>query len=420
MELTYFRIDASWTKTNLAFLLAWTTRSLALDAVLEQPITESQKHIWFTRAVSPKAILSLAISQFDTSERLTSIGFGSSYVKANFSILYEHVIKDVATRANQTEHIAQGKSSRRVHETQISASSAISVNKSGNKEKSTFIGQDGERHSYAIPPEKWKIMSPTERLAALAKIRADRGLPPKPIWHPNPSTERKRLNVAAAPVESSPGNTTISYAEVVNPTPSIVSGMTQHSAAPPMAPPPAPPASSYNTLHQVLSSTQTPAPVSTANPSTTEDLLSIDGCFYRRINSTSISYNLSNHASTPVLSSLIDGGANGGMAGNDIHTLFESTFSKANVTGIGESLIQDLQGRHNLLKFKYLMSKIEDEATRLGKDVSEGNRANYKSIFFACKGATGTPHTTKQGRSRRIETITWSTAIKIVGFKTGG
>jgi hypothetical protein len=48
------------------------------------------------------------------------------------------------------------------------------------------------------------------------------------------------------------------------------------------------------------------------------------------------------------------------------------------------------------------MSKIDDEATRLGKDVSEGNQAHYKSIFFGHKGATRIPHTTKQGQSRNV------------------
>jgi hypothetical protein len=62
MELTEFRIDASWIKTNLAFLLACTTKSLDLDAVLEQPITESQKRIWFIRAVPPRPLYSLWLS----------------------------------------------------------------------------------------------------------------------------------------------------------------------------------------------------------------------------------------------------------------------------------------------------------------------------------------------------------------------
>jgi hypothetical protein len=86
-DLAEFRIDLSWIKTNQAFLIAWTAKTLDFDSVLEQPITKSQKRIWFARAVSPKAVLSLAISHFDTSERLTAIGIGSSHTKARFSIL---------------------------------------------------------------------------------------------------------------------------------------------------------------------------------------------------------------------------------------------------------------------------------------------------------------------------------------------
>ena len=64
---------------------------------------------------------------------------------------------------------------------------------------------------------------------------------------------------------------------------------------------------------------------------------------YRQITATSIAYNnLSNHALTLVLSLLIDGGANGGMAGNDVRVLSESSFNKANVNGVGDSQIQNL------------------------------------------------------------------------------
>jgi hypothetical protein len=45
------------------------------------------------------------------------------------------------------------------------------------------------------------------------------------------------------------------------------------------------------------------------------------------------------------------------------------------------------RGRQNLHEFKYLMAKIDAEATRLGKEVRSGSRVHYKSIFFLCKGA---------------------------------
>ena len=105
-DLAAFRIDASWTKTNLAFLITWTIKTLDLDSVLEQPITESWKHIWFTRAVATKAV-SLTSSQFDTSKRLTAIGIGSCYTKTQLSILYDHV-KDDAIWADRSEGLLQG------------------------------------------------------------------------------------------------------------------------------------------------------------------------------------------------------------------------------------------------------------------------------------------------------------------------
>jgi hypothetical protein len=77
------------------------------------------------------------------------------------------------------------------------------------------------------------------------------------------------------------------------------------------------------------------------------------------------------------------------------------------------------RGRQNLCEFKHLMAKIDAEATRLGKDVSHGSRAHYKSIFFLCKGALGIPRLTKKGRSRWVEAITWATAIKILGSRQG-
>ena len=328
-DLIEFRMDASWTKTNLAFLLAWTTKSLDLDAVSAHPIVDSQKRVWFTRAVAPRAVLSLAISQFDTSERLAIRTQGTTYVKANFSVLYDHVL-DVATRTDQADKLTQT-GNRRANEAKVAAGD----NKTP-KDNSTFLGKDGERHSFVIPPDQWKAMTPPERIAALAKIRADKGLPPKAVWHRAPPAEARRVNSSNASITDTI-ETMTSYVEVANPNSgnSVVSGVTQHSSAPP-------PASSTTTLRQVLMSDTSPASDASTTTPGTDSIVSIGGRFYRQCSAASISYNLSNHASSPVLSSLIDGGANGGMAGNDVRVISESSFHQANVTGIGESVIQNL------------------------------------------------------------------------------
>ena len=328
-DLIEFRMDASWTKTNLAFLLAWTTKSLDLDAVSAHPIVDSQKRVWFTRAVAPRAVLSLAISQFDTSERLAIRTQGTTYVKANFSVLYDHVL-DVATRTDQADKLTQT-GNRRANEAKVAAGD----NKIP-KDNSTVLGKDGERHSFVIPPDQWKAMTPPERIAALTKIRADKGLPPKAVWHRAPPAEARRVNSSNASITDTI-ETMTSYVEVANPNSgnSVVSGVTQHSSAPP-------PASSTTTLRQVLMSDTSPASDASTTTPGTDSIVSIGGRFYRQCSAASISYNLSNHASSPVLSSLIDGGANGGMAGNDVRVISESSFHQANVTGIGESVIQNL------------------------------------------------------------------------------
>jgi hypothetical protein len=104
-DLIELRVGASWTKPNLAFLLVWATKSLDLDAVSPQPIGDHHKHVWFTRAIAPRAVLSMAVSHFDTSERLVSRAQeGSACVKADFSVLHDHVM-DVAACTDQTEKL---------------------------------------------------------------------------------------------------------------------------------------------------------------------------------------------------------------------------------------------------------------------------------------------------------------------------
>jgi hypothetical protein len=328
-DLAEFRIDSSWTKTNQA----WTAKTLDLDSVLEQPVTESQKRIWFARAVAPKAVLCLAVSQFDASERLTAIGIGSSYAEARFSILCDHVT-DVAMRADQTERLRQS-TPRKAHEAQTNVPPAPDETGTSRPTSAaeTFLGLDGKMHACVTPREKHQAMTPKERITALAEIRAAKGLAPKV---PRPPRESRRSRNPAPPSDApAPKNTMISYAEVTDPapTPSVVSGVTQP-----------PPASSSDSPQQVLTSNRVPTSTNKAAPpaDTEDDLVSFDGRFCRRVSSASVSYDLSNHASAPVLRSLIDGGANGGMAGDDVRVLSESSFNKANVTGIGDSLIQDL------------------------------------------------------------------------------
>jgi hypothetical protein len=81
---------------------AWTTKVLDLDNVLVDATTESQKCIWFVRAITPKTLLSIIISLFEASEKLTKLSIGIIYVNAPFSISRTTLF--VLTRPSTSSH----------------------------------------------------------------------------------------------------------------------------------------------------------------------------------------------------------------------------------------------------------------------------------------------------------------------------
>jgi hypothetical protein len=82
---TSSHLDDNWKHTNLIFRKTWAIRILDLDVVLIQATMESQEWIWLTWAIAPMLILSMSISQFEASEKLTGLAFGPTYQKAPFS-----------------------------------------------------------------------------------------------------------------------------------------------------------------------------------------------------------------------------------------------------------------------------------------------------------------------------------------------
>jgi hypothetical protein len=258
---------------------------------------------------------------------------GSTYQAPPFSTLFEHV-KDDAIRLDSTERLAS-LSSRQAHEATGSPAplaGSSTTNTTGNG-GSRFTGRDGRQYNHLIPPEEWKKLTHLQRTAELDRRRAARsatalqpaGTPPLP-----PTTATATLPP-----------TMISYASVANPgiTHSVVSSLPSASVAPTPTPVPS---NSTNLIRQILTGQQTtPIPAHAPAPSV-DGLVQLDGLFYRRLNHTNVQYRLSAHETTPSTSSLLDGGANGGMSGDDVVIISTSDFHKANVTGIGDSALTNL------------------------------------------------------------------------------
>jgi hypothetical protein len=111
----------------------------------------------------PKLILSMSISQFEASEKLTGLAFGPTYKKVTFSTLFDHV-KDDVTCLNQTEHLLQVANCH-AHETFVKTKErgktkeAQDCSSGGRINSKVFISQDGKQHACLIAPKDWKNMT---------------------------------------------------------------------------------------------------------------------------------------------------------------------------------------------------------------------------------------------------------------------
>ena len=96
-------------------------------------------------------------------------------------------------------------------------------------------------------------------------------------------------------------------------------------------PPTSVPPSSGSMVHQMLSNAQL-----TQNQSTNDEIL-VNGQYYAP---TGHSVQMATHYFVAICSTssgaLVDGGANGGLTGDDIHVLETDPIAKVDVTGIGE------------------------------------------------------------------------------------
>ena len=341
-ELSAFRLDDTWKQTNLMFLNSWATKILDLDLVLLHPTSESQKRIWFLRAIAPKLILSMSISQFEASEKLTGMAFGSSYQKAPFSTLFDHV-KDDAIRIDQQERLLQS-ATRRANEaiTKTKEKKPPHVPGTPTTDPKVFVGRDGKPHSYLIDPEVYKKMTEAERFAELKRLKEARK------YSSNKTVISGNTTPAAGatpPVADAPTSMIISYVDAVQggATPSVMSSVQGYPPSYPVPPSVGLETSAggtNNLIRQILSSNRTvatpPSTTTTTVPSTIgNNFVLVDGTYYRRCNVHRVHYDVSQHSSHSPNSSLIDGGANGGMPGVDVRIISTSDFHKANVTGIG-------------------------------------------------------------------------------------
>jgi hypothetical protein len=314
-ELSEFCLDSTWKKGCVPFLVAWKNCVIDLENLRDtsDPVTDHERRNWLSRSLLLHPEMRAAFGNLESNELLNAMahpieaGNAVTSNKLPFTELYDYMLAQAHTIDAALKQTA--KETRRLHDAERSASTRSSGREGGGR---GGRGGKGCGRGSGIPyiaPEKWTTMTMEERAehhkkrqAAYAANKASTG----------PSTTEKEKGVAA-PQET-----------LVDRVPTAVCVVTTLATQ-------APPGS---VIRSILASN--------AKKKETESVTTPDGrVFTREVTNVNFKYQVRNYETILTTGSLVDGGANGGLAGSDMRCI-EMTFAKADVSGIADNDLTDL------------------------------------------------------------------------------
>ena len=308
-EIIGMRLDDKHKKGCEYFLTTWHLKVQELDSIRATMVPDSQKKIWLTSALQTHPQMSSAITTASTME-FTMAGLSTGgVVTLTFAKFFELCLT-TAQHLDKISLVAAKRQRDVKNATQTPGGRGGRGEGRGGRNPGRGGGRDGGRgrgttstttDPWWIAPDKWNTMSAEAKAAHLERKKAAKAV----------KAQARSINAAAqTPAAAAPIPTTVSID--VPPAPAST------------APPPG--------LREMLSNTANRA----------SDDISVNGISYRRVNHQNITYHVQNYQWTNnTTGSLIDGGANGGFAGADCRVI-EYTNDKADVSGIGDSLIKNL------------------------------------------------------------------------------
>ena len=311
--LTLLRYDDKWKKSSETFLLHWQSNILELEQLEDKLVDESTKRLWLTATLSTKSHMATCLNQAKVTE-MTILGMNPGGPK---TLPWEGFYNLILSQAKLHDH-SHAKSSK----TEVNTTTR--TNNSGRGRGGGRGGQGGRstpnpagrgtpatnpvtsdqvfttvtgasmvmKAHIKFVPDEWKKLTPAQK----AQLRTAKGLPSLP---PTPRT--------------------VNTATTQPPPPDAVTTSTPEPGS---------------HLRTVLSNRSV--------RSNNENQLTINGETYQRIvNLTKIMYKISNASLSTHLGSLIDGGSNGGLSGEDV-CVIEQTLFTADVLGLDAHLVSDL------------------------------------------------------------------------------
>jgi hypothetical protein len=317
-EILEFRIDATWKKGCVPFLIAWKNKVMDLEALRDvgDPVTDHERRNWLNRSLLMHPQMRAAYGNLVSNELLNAMAqstatAGTSTTKLlPFNDLYEYMLSQAHTIDAALK--VTTKESRRLHETERNEQGRGRGQRDfGGRGFGRGRGRGRGSGVAYIAPETWAKMTFDERAEHHKKRQA--------AYAANKASTGPQTTPENAPGVTSPDAT------IVDRVPTDVMSVLTTPVAP------APPGS---VIRNILSSN--------SKKKQTESVTTPDGKVYtREANNVTLKYQVRNYETILATGSLVDGGANGGLAGSDMRRI-EMTLAKADVSGIADNDLKDL------------------------------------------------------------------------------
>jgi len=297
-ELTLMRFDDTWKKGSEAFLEHWVGRVLELEQLEDKAVDPVTKRLWLTTTLSTKAHMANCITQAQVTEKALLGMLGGSTAR---QMPWDNFYNLVMAQAKMLDHTTPVKATSR--QTNVTERGAGWGDGCDNNHtpwtdlvQTTVSGPNmAMKANMTFTSEEYNKLTHDQKV----QFRAAKGKTPWPTSTPN------IVN-----------NTTI--------TPTVVTNSDSDPAA-------------DSHLRQVISNRN----VQTTTASDPNQV-TYNGQTYQRITNTlNVTYIVNNASRHLHHGSLIDGGANGGMSGDDVRVI-EETLNNADVSGLADHSVTDL------------------------------------------------------------------------------
>ena len=311
-ELTLLKMDDKWRSGYEHFLSMWNTKILDLESVEDAAIDDNTKRIWLTATLQSNSDMRAAIRQAHTTQ-LTLSGMNSTAAPPSWSNFYSMLLFNAKVLDKEKAEVS--KTQRRVHMTETTRNPGRTSHRGGRSSNTRPGRGHGQRNAGHHTPRQF-----TKYLGANMPMKVDY-IFSRADW---PKLTPNQRNTLIALKKSARESGTVNAANVTR-------QVNTHVTAP------ASDASvmtdvSGNGIRQLLSNTHISTPA-VAPPSS---ILYQGSTYQRSVNICLITYRINQHQRTTARGSLLDGGANGGVAGNDV-LVIETTLEHVDINGLADT-----------------------------------------------------------------------------------